>query len=97
MINVLQFLDVKVELPVKVFVDTIGAIFLAENCVTKRTKHIDTRYHVIREHVSDGIVKIVFVRLEDNVADVFTKNVTQDIFVKHGEKLIVNVDQEKKD
>jgi len=97
LINVLQFLDVKVELPVKVFVDNIGAIFLAENCVTKRTKHIDTRYHVIREHISDGIVKIVFVRSEDNVADVFTKNVTQDIFVKHGEKLIENVDQENKD
>ena len=68
-----------------------------ENNVTKRTKHIDTRYHVIREHVSDGIVKIVFVWSENNVADVFTKNVTQDIFLKHGEHLIVNVGQEKKD
>ena len=47
MINVMQFLDIEVELPVKVFVDNIGAIFLAENNVTKRTKHIDTQYHVI--------------------------------------------------
>ena len=63
-------------LPVKVFVDKKGEIFLSENSVTKRTKHISTRYHVIREHVVNKVVVIIFVQSSENRADVFTKNVS---------------------
>ena len=30
-----------------------------------RTKHIDVKYHFIREHVMDGMVKIIFVPSEE--------------------------------
>ena len=84
----LNFLDQKVDLPVTVLVDNVGAIYIAENAVTKRTKHIDTRYHVIREYVSDGIVELKFVRSIDNVAYIFTKNVTEKIYEKFETKLV---------
>ena len=48
--NTLEFLGIKVELPIVVHVDNIGAIYLANNAtLSNRTKHIDTRYHYTRE------------------------------------------------
>ena len=66
-----------IDLPVRVLVDNVGAIYIANNAVTKRTKHIDTRYHMIHEHVEDGIVKIIFVKSNNNLADPFTKTVDE--------------------
>jgi hypothetical protein len=65
-------------------VDNVGAVYLSKNATTgNRTKHIDTRYHFVREYVEDGIVKVVFVRSEDNDADIFTKNLNGETFEKH--------------
>lgn len=70
--------------PVEVKVDNIGAVYLSKNATTgNRTKHIDTRYHFVREYIEDGIVKVIFVRSEDNDADIFTKNLNTETFVKH--------------
>nr|GEU85650.1 hypothetical protein [Tanacetum cinerariifolium] len=38
-----------------------------------RTKHIDVRYHFIKEKVEKGIVELFFVGTEYQLADVFTK------------------------
>ena len=55
--------------------DNQGSIFIASNPVTeKRSKHIDIRYHYIREVVDKGFVKIYFVDGDKNPADLFTKN-----------------------
>jgi hypothetical protein len=83
-LQILKSVDIKVELPIIVRVDNVGAIFMSETAsATARTKHIDTRYHFIREFVEDGVLKIVFVQTADNRADMFTKNVTSEIYEKH--------------
>jgi len=47
-LQLLKHLRVEVQLPIRVHVDNIGAIFLAENQNSSdRTKHIDTRYHFV--------------------------------------------------
>jgi len=47
-LHLLRHLQVKVQLPIHVHVDNIGAVFLAENQNSSdRTKHIDTRYHFV--------------------------------------------------
>ena len=80
----LEFLGVRVRMPITVHCDNIGAIFLSYNAkISQRTKHIDTKYRYVGEYVEQGIVKIVFVRSEDNVADVLTKNTSLEIFKKH--------------
>ena len=57
---------------------------MANNHTTsQRTKHIDTRYHFVREYVEDGIVKVQYVKTEENLADPFTKNLGEKLFVKH--------------
>ena len=55
--------------------DNQGAIFVSQNPVTeKRTKHIDVRYHYIRDVIDKGKVEVLFVPGVDNPADIFTKN-----------------------
>ena len=82
--GILKFLGVPLEYPITVNVDNIGAVYLAKNATTgSRTKHIDTRYHFVREYIEDGILKVVFVRSEDNHADIFTKNLNIETFGKH--------------
>ena len=83
-VGVLKFLGVNLEYPIKVNVDNIGAVYLSKSATTSnRTKHIDTRYHFVREYVEDGILKIVFVQSERNDADIFTKNLNSETFRKH--------------
>ena len=62
--------------------DNQGSIFIASNAVQeKRTKHIDIRYHYIREVVESGKVKLYFVQTDQNPADMFTKNLSRDKFL----------------
>ena len=63
--------------------DNQGAIALAKNPVKhNRSKHIDIRYHFIRDEVATEKVVIQYVPTEDNVADVFTKPMSKIKFQK---------------
>ena len=73
-----EFLGVKIDLPIIVNVDNMGEIFMSENDGLKKSRHIDIRYHFIREFVDNGIVKIMFVKSENNKADPFTKNLNKE-------------------
>ena len=76
-----------VKLPLVLRVDNTGAIYLANNHTTSpRTKHIDIRAHYVRQLIDCGILKIVFVKSEDNDADIYTKNVSEELFNKHVDK-----------
>jgi hypothetical protein len=75
---------IKVNLPIIIKTDNIGAIFMAENSSTGvRTRHVDTHYHFIREFIEDGFTKVEFVSSVEIDADIFTKNVSHDLYVKH--------------
>ena len=50
---------------------------------SQRTKHVDVRYHFVREYIEDGRLKVEFVRSEENKANIFTKNTRIDLFRKH--------------
>ena len=48
-------MEIKVPLPIKVQVDNIGAIWLANNSsVSERTKHVDLRAHFVRDMIKDS-------------------------------------------
>lgn len=56
------------------FVDNQSAIRLAKNPeFHKSCKHIDVRYHFVREKLMEGIFTLNYVRSEDQLADIFTK------------------------
>ena len=51
----------------------------------KRGKHIERKYHLIREIVNRGDVIVSQIASEDNLADPFTKGLSQKIFDQHVE------------
>ncbi|GJS18548.1 retrovirus-related pol polyprotein from transposon TNT 1-94 [Tanacetum coccineum] len=48
--------------------------------LTDYAKHIDVRYHFIKEQVENGIVELYFVRTEYQLADIFTKPLPRERF-----------------
>jgi hypothetical protein len=60
--------------PTPLHIDNQSAIALASSiALNQRTKHIDVRYHVLREGVAQGVVQLVDTPTEDQLADIFTK------------------------
>lgn len=47
-------------------------LLIKEYC-HKRTKHIDIRYHFVKDLVQNGYVKVKYLQTESMVADVLTK------------------------
>jgi hypothetical protein len=84
-------LGIKVTLPIIVNVDNVGAIFMTENVTaTTRTRHVDARYHYVREFVSEGFLKIIFVKSADNKSDMFTKNVNAETLDFHINSYVID-------
>ncbi|GKF00860.1 hypothetical protein Tco_0027783 [Tanacetum coccineum] len=66
---------------IHLYYDNKSAITLCCNNVQhSRAKHIDVRYHFIKEQVENGIVKLYFVRTEYQLADIFTKPLPRERF-----------------
>jgi hypothetical protein len=64
----------------RIFVDNKSAIALAKNPVHhERSKHIDTRFHFIKEHIKEGDVELVHVKTHEQIADIFTKPLKTDV------------------
>lgn len=69
--------------PLPICGDNQGSIFMAQNPVTeKRSKHINIRYHYIREVVEQQLVNLFYIPGDDNPADMFTKNLGHVKFLK---------------
>ncbi|GKB20207.1 retrovirus-related pol polyprotein from transposon TNT 1-94 [Tanacetum coccineum] len=63
------------------YCDNKSAIALSCNNVQhSRSKHIDVRYHFIKEQVENGVVELYFVRTEYQLADIFTKALSRERF-----------------
>jgi hypothetical protein len=73
---------------VKLLVDNKSAIALSKNPVHHdRSKHIDTRYHFIRDCVERGEVKVDHVGTADQLADILTKALGRVRFVELRQQL----------
>ncbi|GJU20331.1 hypothetical protein Tco_1153673 [Tanacetum coccineum] len=63
------------------YYDNKSAITLCCNNIQRsRSKHIDVRYHFIKEQVKNGVVELYFVRTEYQLADIFTKALPRERF-----------------
>jgi hypothetical protein len=66
--------------PTTVHCDSQGAIALAKNPEHhQRSKHIDMRYHFVREQVTGGAIALVYTPTADMVADQLTKPLGRDM------------------
>ncbi|KAJ9545567.1 hypothetical protein OSB04_025274 [Centaurea solstitialis] len=71
--NQLQDYDIQLS-KIPIYCDNTSAIAIANNPVLhSKTKHIEVRYHFIRDHVMNGDIELHFVPTEYQLADLFTK------------------------
>ncbi|GJZ58341.1 retrovirus-related pol polyprotein from transposon TNT 1-94 [Tanacetum coccineum] len=66
---------------IPLYCDNKSAIALCCNNVQhSRAKHIDIRYHFIKEQVENGIVELYFIRTKYQLDDIFTKPLPRERF-----------------
>jgi hypothetical protein len=69
--QVLETMGMGLKLPITVRIDNVGAIYSSNNhSLGQRTKHIDIRWHFVRELVEQGIIKTALVGTENKDADI---------------------------
>ena len=72
--RVMKELQQEHEEPTPVYCDNNSTIALSKNHVFhQKNKHIDTRYHFIRELVNNGEIYLKFCKSKDQLVDIFTK------------------------
>jgi hypothetical protein len=81
--NLLHDMKVPQHEPTEIRIDNKSAIELAKNPGDhERTKHIDVRFHFIREHIKDKTIRVVHVQSNDQAADILTKALAKPLFEK---------------
>ncbi|GJY98994.1 retrovirus-related pol polyprotein from transposon TNT 1-94 [Tanacetum coccineum] len=79
---------------VPIFCDNTSAIAISNNPVLhSRTKHIDIRYHFIRDHILKGDIELHFILAHYQLADIFTKPLDEPTFTRLKAELgMLNID-----
>nr|GEX35808.1 retrovirus-related Pol polyprotein from transposon TNT 1-94 [Tanacetum cinerariifolium]GEX37519.1 retrovirus-related Pol polyprotein from transposon TNT 1-94 [Tanacetum cinerariifolium] len=79
---------------VPIFCDNTSAIAISNNPILhSRTKHIDIRYHFIKDHILKGDIKLHFILTEYQLADIFTKLLNEPTFTRLKAELgMLNID-----
>jgi hypothetical protein len=82
--------------PIRSRVDDIGAGYMDEQSITdKRTKHINLRYHFVRELITElYFFEMEYVVKKANTSEIFTKPLDRGLFEVHGDTLMKLVARE---
>lgn len=80
LVNGFEILNVN---DVLIFEDNQGCMRIAENPVDHRLmKHVDAKYHFIRDLIKEGVIRIEYIRTDDQIADIMTKALQKGQFIK---------------
>ena len=67
-----------------IFSDNQGAIKLSRNPQHhNRSKHIDIKYHFVRDSYQKGLIELVYIPTSEMVADILTKALPREKHEKH--------------
>ena len=79
--RLLHSLGFPFKVPTPIFSDNQGAIQLVKNPkFHKRTKHIETKYYLIREKYERQEIDVFYIHTKQQLADLLTKALTRDTF-----------------
>ena len=74
--------------PTVIYCSNQSCIKLTENLVFHdRSKHIEIRYHFIRDYIQRGAMKLQYISTDEQVADILTKALQKGKFVFFRDKL----------
>ena len=69
--------------PTAIHCDNSSAIQLSKNPVLHgKSKHIDIRFHFLRELTKEGTVELIYCQSSKQIADIFTKPLKLETFVR---------------
>lgn len=72
------------------YVDNQSAIKMIHNCEnTKHSKHIDIKYHFIKDTVNKNILSVKYVSTSENISDIMTKPLCNVKFCYFRDKLLI--------
>lgn len=72
--KILEELQFKQQEATLIYCDSSSTIKLSRNPVLHgRSKHIDVKYHFLRDLTKEKVIDLVYCKSEDQVADIFTK------------------------
>jgi len=81
--RVLEMLDCKQGTHTIIHCDNMSTIKLAKNLVMHgRSKHIDVRFHFLRELCKEGVIELKHYNTRDQITDIMTKALKMDAFEK---------------
>jgi hypothetical protein len=85
-----EMLNKEIERPV-LKIDNKSTISIIKNHVLNdHSRHIDTRFHLIREHEATGQVNVEFIGTKDQLGDIFTKSLSRIRFLELSMKIGVH-------
>jgi len=71
------------EEPTPTFSNNVSAIKLSKNYVLhRRSKHIDVRFHFLRDLCKDGVIDVIYCKREEQIAYIMTKPLKTAVFEK---------------
>ena len=87
--RLLQDLQASIKVPVVIMEDNQGTIALAKNTISlNRAKHIDIRYHHVREAVRDGHINLVYCPTSDLLTKALSRERFETLHLSMGLELI---------
>ena len=67
-------LGIQIDDKIMIYCDNMRSMTVAKNLVYHvRTKHIEIHYHYVQEKVIDGEIDLAYVKIDQQVVNIFTK------------------------
>ena len=79
------------QVPITLFCNNSGVVAQSKNPRNHKGKHIERKYHIIRDIIACGNVVVAKIESANNLADPFTKALPQKTFESHLEGMGVRL------
>ena len=90
--QILLTMGIEVQLPMQIHEDNQACIQIADNPISqRRTRHVDIRYHFVRDYIEDGTVSVKYCPTAQMLADIMTKIMPKPTFARLRDKVINDV------
>ena len=72
----------EIKYPIVIFCGSTNTINISKNLVMHtKTKHIIIKYHFLRELVQEKEVRLEYVNIKEQIADIYTKSLPKNAFL----------------